>query len=481
MRHALPFFALFFAVACDSGGSDMAPGGGGGSSGASGSSGDGDGDENVPQEERATDAAREQINDYVCSVFDACGGDPVGEWTTRELGCNSEILDLAFDGLPNCRGVLTAYENGLVGSIKLGRNGEVELDFRYPGTRETVLDSECLEREYGSPDEEGCLLHEIATGSGDTHETTCEYRNERCECTTEVNVTYAGSGTYTLSDGGRAIDDGATESPFCVAGDTLTIQFTEPDGSYSEATFQRVVVLTECTDHSDCEGGLSCCFNAKGERTCEEPPVPDAMGDTPPVLCPEGLMASPSPNAKPCVSDYHCASRACIDGECSVPPVIPDPVADGEPCTQDGECQSGSCYLGACVAPGAFGAVCAAGGDCDSSECCTDGLSPALCGGGALGCPGQVIDKCVHDDDCGYSGEGGTCVDETFCSHECGEGLPECLQAVNASYTFCVDALCRMECELDEDCHDWLGSQYSCVAAQAWVEGETQQVNVCMR
>lgn len=486
MRHVIPFFALFLGLACDSGDSGAPqtprPGANAGSSGAGDGDGDGDGDrdDNVPSEERASEEGRAQVDDYVCGSFDPCGGDPVGTWDAREIGCNSDILELALGSTVPCRGALTAFELGISGRMEIGRDGSISLDFQYPGSREEVLDAECLEHVYRSADERACDLHESRNSNSDTHETTCVFENDRCACMTEVNVTYGGSGSYSLGGAGTTIDDGATESPFCVTGDTLTLHSTQADGSYAELIFDRFTILTECMSHSDCEGGLSCCLNDQSERTCEEAPSPLPVGDEPPVLCPEGLAPADSTNGEPCSDDYHCASRACIDSVCSVPPVIPDPIADGEPCSTDAECLSGSCYLGVCVAAAQLGAICTGDNDCDSFNCCTS-LTPAVCGGESI-CPGAGIDECVHDDDCqDNDGAAGTC-DDGHCTFECGEGLPECPQAgLSANYMYCVDALCRMECEYDEDCEEWLGSQYFCVPEQIIFDGEEMQVSVCTR
>jgi hypothetical protein len=175
-------------------------------------------------EELATAEAEEDIAALECSVFEPCGGDPTGTWNIEGL-CLDDVISVATAGVQNCHDILTAYERTASGTMTFTPEGALEMDLMITGKQRLVLDDACSERLYRSAvSEDSCATYEEQlNGGAATHVSSCTFDGHACACEVEVNNSLVFTGSYVVS--AIWIDDRSMLAPFCVDGDTFSIEY----------------------------------------------------------------------------------------------------------------------------------------------------------------------------------------------------------------------------------------------------------------
>lgn len=165
-----------------------------------------------------------------CEAVEACGGNPVGDWTVDEV-CVSDPKKLfaALVGDQACASSLTD-----VGDITGSGNYNLRDDMMavstlvVAATAEFAFTDACV-KAIGIANSAASECAKIQTEltsdpSSGVKSATCAASGSTCNCTIASEVSLAGDGSYTVS--GNNISIRNLTQPFCVSGNNLELQTT---------------------------------------------------------------------------------------------------------------------------------------------------------------------------------------------------------------------------------------------------------------
>jgi hypothetical protein len=181
--------------------------GGGGDDGKAGNSGGGD-----------------------CPSFKACGGDPVGDWKVDDVCASNEAkLFAATVNQPACSSALQSVMNVQgSGEYKLGADKNAMSTIMVSGTAKFAFNDACA-KALGIADSAGseCTSKIEAAFKKESavKSATCTAAGAECNCTIDSTLSFAGNGSYTVSNNNLMVS-GLTQ-PFCVEGSKLTVQASQ--------------------------------------------------------------------------------------------------------------------------------------------------------------------------------------------------------------------------------------------------------------
>jgi hypothetical protein len=163
-----------------------------------------------------------------CPAFKSCGGDPAGEWTVDNL-CVTEPQGLfaATVSQAACSSALKGVKDvDGSGTYKLGADKNAVSGIIVSGTASFSFSDACAKAlgvaqsaASECPKIEAEFKKESAVKSA-----VCTPGGSNCDCEITSDLSLAGNGSYTVSNN-EIMVSGLTQ-PFCVEGDTLTIQTT---------------------------------------------------------------------------------------------------------------------------------------------------------------------------------------------------------------------------------------------------------------
>lgn len=201
MRSRIRIVGVLAAVLCACGGDDSDDHGG--HAGSGGSAGGGE-----------------------CPALQACGGDPVGDWTVDSV-CVSDpsALFQAAINQPACKSALTSTSDvDASGSYKLGMDMKAVSTIVVSGTGQFSFDDACV-KALGVAQSAAGECSKIQTELGKTSgvkSATCMAKAPKCDCTVSLETSLAGSGMYTVAN--NKITVNGMMQPFCVQTNKLSIE-----------------------------------------------------------------------------------------------------------------------------------------------------------------------------------------------------------------------------------------------------------------
>jgi hypothetical protein len=163
-----------------------------------------------------------------CPTFKSCGGDPAGDWTVDNLCVDSpQGLFAATVNQAACSSALKGVKDvDGSGTYKLGADKNAVSGIIVSGTASFSFSDACAKAlgvaqvaASECPKIEAEFKKESAVKSA-----VCKPAGSNCDCEITSDLSLAGNGSYTVTNN-QIMVSGLTQ-PFCVAGDTLTIQTT---------------------------------------------------------------------------------------------------------------------------------------------------------------------------------------------------------------------------------------------------------------
>jgi hypothetical protein len=160
--------------------------------------------------------------------IDACGGDPTGTWTVKNLCVSDEQkLFAATVNQKACADSLKSVENVMgSGEYKLGADKNAISSIVVSGTGKFSFTDACVKAlgigQAAATDctkVEGEFKKESAVKAA-----TCAAAGANCDCTITSDISLAGNGSYTVAN--KSITVSGLTQPFCVEGNTLELQAT---------------------------------------------------------------------------------------------------------------------------------------------------------------------------------------------------------------------------------------------------------------
>jgi len=181
-------------------------------------------------------------------VFEACGGDPEGEWTIKDLCLEAEIGENPFADKPECADQTYQMSIDFEGYIRIEGDNTFEALMTPVGSMLVELDDDCLNSIGGGQMAPADLCTELGKNMPN-----CAYAAGKCSCSGPVEMgddepatpetgTWSTSGTNLLTT-----DDGETEEPkpvpYCVQGDTMSMEVTNEDEEDPSKTQKWTLIL----------------------------------------------------------------------------------------------------------------------------------------------------------------------------------------------------------------------------------------------
>lgn len=164
-----------------------------------------------------------------CTALKPCGGDPVGDWTVEDV-CVKEPQKLfaAAINQPACSAALKSTDN-IVGSgiYQLGADKNAMSTISVSGTAEFSFNDGCVKAlaiAQSAASECSKVEAEFKKQSA-VKSAVCAAAGSNCDCTIMSDLSFAGNGSFTVSNN-QIMVRGLTQ-PFCVAGDTLSLESTQ--------------------------------------------------------------------------------------------------------------------------------------------------------------------------------------------------------------------------------------------------------------
>jgi hypothetical protein len=167
-----------------------------------------------------------------CSAFEACGGDVVGTWNVKDV-CYEGFLKL-FDAEleePECDGTFRSVDAQVSGTYTFSKDGTLSQDLTLQVDIDTLWSKSCLSAIAGGAsvdiDATCKSLENTYSMQAEFEGASCSVKGSACACLiTSTPMAEMSSGAYKVQ-GKNLVDvmDGDS-TPFCVAGDTLTLSAT---------------------------------------------------------------------------------------------------------------------------------------------------------------------------------------------------------------------------------------------------------------
>jgi hypothetical protein len=161
-----------------------------------------------------------------CTALKPCGGDPIGNWTVEDL-CVKEPQKLFAAALnqPACSAALKSTKNIVgTGMYQLGADKNATSTISVSGTAEFSFNDGCVKAlaiAQSAASECSKVEAEFKKQSA-VKSAVCAAAGGNCDCTIMSDLSFAGNGSYTVSNN-QIMISGLTQ-PFCVAGNTLTVE-----------------------------------------------------------------------------------------------------------------------------------------------------------------------------------------------------------------------------------------------------------------
>jgi hypothetical protein len=161
-----------------------------------------------------------------CAALKPCGGDPVGNWTVEDLCVKGpEKLFAATINQPACSAALKSTKDiDGTGMYQLGADKNAMSTISVSGTAEFSFNDACVKAlsiAQSAASECAKVEAEFKKQSA-VKSAVCAAAGSSCDCTITSDVSFAGSGSYTVSNN-QIMVSGLTQ-PFCVAGSKLSLE-----------------------------------------------------------------------------------------------------------------------------------------------------------------------------------------------------------------------------------------------------------------
>jgi hypothetical protein len=175
-----------------------------------------------------------------CTALKACGGDPVGNWTVDDLCVtNPQKLFAATVNQPACESALKSTKDVKgTGMYQLGADKNAMSTISVSGTAEFSFTDACVKAlaiAQSAASECSKVEAEFKKQSA-VKSAVCSAAGSNCDCTISSDLSFAGDGSYTMSNN-QLMVRGLTQ-PYCVAGNKLTIE-TAQSGSTLTFTLSK--------------------------------------------------------------------------------------------------------------------------------------------------------------------------------------------------------------------------------------------------
>lgn len=161
------------------------------------------------------------------STFEACGGDPTGDWEITSYCMEGDLAAEYNDGLtPECSGGFLAAGVSVEGSVRYtatevtydsGASRAVTASYS-PACAANVFDVDAL-------DSAGCKEVEAANADIDSPgHVTCNYSGGNCVCDRLTTLVQKATDTYTVYADGSIAEGEGTNYEFCVSGREMVLR-----------------------------------------------------------------------------------------------------------------------------------------------------------------------------------------------------------------------------------------------------------------
>jgi hypothetical protein len=173
--------------------------------------------------------------------FDACGGNPEGEWTIEAMysDVDTNLLGTRFDDEPACNGAVHAVGLTPEGTYRFGPGSQYRVDGTLTVDIDLTLTGECFTALAGVDDhgielrvtDEACHALEASFQSQSAlSAAACGFTKNACECSVSTAKTVLDDvGTFRVS--GDTLTLNGQDTEFCVQGDRLQIRRDVSDRS----------------------------------------------------------------------------------------------------------------------------------------------------------------------------------------------------------------------------------------------------------
>jgi hypothetical protein len=183
-------------------------------------------------------------------VFEACGGDPTGNWTIKDLCLEMEIGENPFAERPECADQLYQISMDFEGYIHLNADKTYEVLMTPVASMLVELDDECLDSISQGQMAPADMCVELGKNMPN-----CAYAGGKCSCSGPVDTgdddeePEVETGTWSTEGTNLFVsEDGETDAPkpvpFCVKGNTVALEVTNEDEE-DPAKLQKWTLILE--------------------------------------------------------------------------------------------------------------------------------------------------------------------------------------------------------------------------------------------
>jgi hypothetical protein len=176
-------------------------------------------------------------------AFDACGGDPTGQWDISSMCSEGDLArainDATVGDLPSCANVVQSASMTFSGSVSYS-NGTVTHDVSTTTTAKLSYTMACLADVRGTPtaDASTCAALDASYKNSVVGTGSCTFTGATCDCDSTVHSTDTAVNGYTVSGGTITESDGSSYQ-FCVTAGTMSARIELAPGSYGVMTLTK--------------------------------------------------------------------------------------------------------------------------------------------------------------------------------------------------------------------------------------------------
>jgi len=182
--------------------------------------------------------------------FEACGGDPVGDWTVKDICLEGEIPGgNPFEQIPQCADQVYQMTFDFGGYINLKADKTYEVLMTPSASVHVELDDECLTAMGGGE----AAPADMCTGLA-SNLPGCAYAAGKCTCDGPIDIDDEDGGPevetgtwYTEGNTFYTQEDGSTDEPeaipYCANGDEMAAQNTEVDEDDPSKNMTMTILL----------------------------------------------------------------------------------------------------------------------------------------------------------------------------------------------------------------------------------------------
>ncbi len=177
---------------------------------------------------------------FTCpGTFDACGGDPTGEWEVSSMCIEGNLVQALNDlaPFPNCATGVQSAAVTFSGTVAY-RAGTVTYALTTTTSAKLSYSPACMVTLAGTADAGGCaLLASLLSGSAG-QSGSCSWGGTSCDCDATATSTNMSSNGYTPGGGTITETDGSSYG-FCVTGTTMAQRGEISAGNYGVMTLTK--------------------------------------------------------------------------------------------------------------------------------------------------------------------------------------------------------------------------------------------------